>query len=96
MDPSGEVVCAGSMDPFEIYIWSLQTGRLLDVLSGHEGPVSGLAFSPNQVCDLGLVLAIVLLAKNFPSCVGEFMCTVCVRLSICMQYVHTFFESIFW
>ena len=27
-----------------------QTGKLLDVLSGHEGPVCGLALAPNQVC----------------------------------------------
>ncbi|CAG8453180.1 5860_t:CDS:2 [Paraglomus brasilianum] len=47
VDPSGEVICAGSMDTFEIYVWSVQTGKLLDILSGHEGPISGLAFSPN-------------------------------------------------
>lgn len=46
---SGEIVCAGSgsgADSFDIYMWSVQSGRLLDVLSGHEGPVSDLAFSP--------------------------------------------------
>lgn len=47
IDPSGEVVCAGSIDSFDIYIWSVQTGQLLDQLSGHEGPVSTLAFAPN-------------------------------------------------
>jgi periodic tryptophan protein 2 len=47
IDPSGEVVCAGSIDSFEIYIWSVQTGQLLDQLSGHEGPISTLAFAPN-------------------------------------------------
>jgi WD40 repeat protein len=26
----------------------MKTGRLLDILAGHEGPVSGLAFSPRQ------------------------------------------------
>jgi periodic tryptophan protein 2 len=36
VDPSGEIVCAGALDPFEIYVWSLQTGRLLDVLPGHQ------------------------------------------------------------
>ncbi|KAJ2964255.1 hypothetical protein NQZ79_g742 [Umbelopsis isabellina] len=46
VDPSGEVVCAGSMDSFEIFVWSVQSGKLLDVLEGHEGPVSSLAFSP--------------------------------------------------
>ncbi|GAA5960716.1 hypothetical protein JCM3765_007302 [Sporobolomyces pararoseus] len=47
VDPSGEIVCAGGTgDGFEIYMWSTQTGKLIDVLSGHEGPVSSLAFSP--------------------------------------------------
>ncbi|CAI9114031.1 OLC1v1014650C2 [Oldenlandia corymbosa var. corymbosa] len=45
-DQSGEVICAGTLDSFEIYVWSMKTGRLLDVLSGHEGPVHGLMFSP--------------------------------------------------
>ncbi|GAA5878597.1 hypothetical protein JCM16303_002136 [Sporobolomyces ruberrimus] len=47
VDPSGEIVCAGGTgDGFEIYMWSTQTGKLIDVMSGHEGPVSSLAFSP--------------------------------------------------
>nr|ADI46885.1 UTP1f [Volvox carteri f. nagariensis] len=46
VDPGGEVVVAGAVDTFQIYVWSLRTGRLLDVLSGHEGPITGLAFSP--------------------------------------------------
>ncbi|GAA6002410.1 hypothetical protein JCM10207_001106 [Rhodosporidiobolus poonsookiae] len=47
VDPSGEIVCAGGTgDGFEIYMWSTQTGKLVDVLAGHEGPVSALAFSP--------------------------------------------------
>ncbi|KAG7349834.1 WD40 repeat-containing protein [Nitzschia inconspicua] len=44
VDPSGEIVTAGSMDPFHIYAWNLQTGKLLDVYTGHTGPVSQLAF----------------------------------------------------
>ncbi|KAI9160692.1 hypothetical protein LWI28_010718 [Acer negundo] len=36
-DQSGEVICAGTLDSFE-------TGRSLDILSGHEGLVHGLAF----------------------------------------------------
>ncbi|KII87643.1 hypothetical protein PLICRDRAFT_162405 [Plicaturopsis crispa FD-325 SS-3] len=47
VDPSGEVVAAGSIDSFEIFLWSVQTGKLLDVLAGHEGPISSLAFSPS-------------------------------------------------
>ncbi|KAL9100818.1 MAG: hypothetical protein Q9163_003848 [Psora crenata] len=45
VDPSGEVICAGSLDSFDIYVWSAQTGQLLDQLSGHEGPVASLAFA---------------------------------------------------
>ena len=46
IDPSSEVVCAGSTDSFDIYVWSMQTGQLLDQLSGHEGPVNSLSFAP--------------------------------------------------
>ncbi|THC96868.1 hypothetical protein EYZ11_003638 [Aspergillus tanneri] len=45
VDPSGEVICAGSPDSFDIHVWSVQTGQLLDQLSGHEGPVSSLDFA---------------------------------------------------
>lgn len=45
VDPSGEVVCAGSHDSFDIHVWSVQTGQLLDQLTGHEGPVSTLSFA---------------------------------------------------
>lgn len=44
VDSSDEMVCAGSLDPFNIYVWALQTGQLLDVLSGHEGPIACLDF----------------------------------------------------
>ncbi|TXG69241.1 hypothetical protein EZV62_004176 [Acer yangbiense] len=47
-DQSGEVICAGTLDSFEIFVWSMKTGHLLDILSGHEGPVHGLAFSPTN------------------------------------------------
>lgn len=48
VDVSGELVSAGAQDSFEIFLWSMQTGRLLEVLAGHEGPVSCLCFSPVQ------------------------------------------------
>lgn len=47
IDPSSEVVCAASHDSFDIYLWSVQTGALLDELSGHEGPISSLEFTPD-------------------------------------------------
>ncbi|KAG9473021.1 hypothetical protein GDO78_015312 [Eleutherodactylus coqui] len=46
VDGSGDLVCAGAQDAFEVYVWSMQTGKLLDVLAGHEGPVSSVAFNP--------------------------------------------------
>lgn len=46
LDASGELVVAGGRDIFEIYLWSMKLGRLLEVLSGHEGPVVSLAFAP--------------------------------------------------
>lgn len=46
VDTSGEVVAAGSTDTFEVFFWSVQTGKLLDILTGHEGPVSSVMFSP--------------------------------------------------
>eukprot|EP00960_Hanusia_phi_P005682 164873-Hanusia_phi.AAC.1 len=48
LDPSDEIVCAGTQDSFEIFVWSLKTGRLLEVLAGHEGPISCLSFNPIQ------------------------------------------------
>jgi len=45
VDSSGDLIVAGGQDVFEIYLWSLTTGRLVDVLSGHEGPVSAVSFS---------------------------------------------------
>lgn len=47
MDSTGEFVAAGGHDVFEIYLWSIKIGRLLEVLTGHEGPVVSVAFSPS-------------------------------------------------
>ncbi|XP_026466497.1 periodic tryptophan protein 2 homolog [Ctenocephalides felis] len=47
VDSSGELVCAGGQDIFELYLWSMKMGRLLEVLSGHEGPVVSISFSPS-------------------------------------------------
>ena len=49
VDPSGDVVCAGSKDTFQMFVWSMRTGQLLDVFSGHEGPISTLAFNPSTL-----------------------------------------------
>eukprot|EP00667_Euglena_gracilis_P001596 EG_transcript_1595 len=46
LDTSGEVIAAGCADIFDVYVWSAKSGRILEVLSGHEGPVSRVHFSP--------------------------------------------------
>jgi periodic tryptophan protein 2 len=35
------------LDPFHIYCWNIQTGKLIDILTGHTGPVCSLAFQSN-------------------------------------------------
>ena len=44
VEPSGEIVCAGSRDTLAVYVWNVQTAQLLETLAGHEGPISCLAF----------------------------------------------------
>jgi len=48
VDPSGDVVCAGARDTFQVYVFALRTGQLLDVLAAHEGPAVGLSFNPTK------------------------------------------------
>lgn len=31
VDSSGEIICAGCQDVFEIFVWSMKTNRLLEV-----------------------------------------------------------------
>ena len=28
-----------------MFVWSLKTGQLIDIMSGHSGPISGITFS---------------------------------------------------
>lgn len=48
VDASGDLVAAGGLDTFSVHVWAVRTGQLLDLLTGHEGPVSGLEFAPNS------------------------------------------------
>lgn len=47
VDPNGEIVFAGAFDPYDVYSWNVQTGHLLQVISGHQGPLAALAFTNN-------------------------------------------------
>eukprot|EP00768_Dysnectes_brevis_P004911 gnl/Dysnectes_brevis/3558_a4521_694.p1 GENE.gnl/Dysnectes_brevis/3558_a4521_694~~gnl/Dysnectes_brevis/3558_a4521_694.p1 ORF type:complete len:1015 (+),score=364.49 gnl/Dysnectes_brevis/3558_a4521_694:37-3081(+) len=46
VDPSGEIIAAGCGDGnFEVIVWDLKTGSILETLPGHEGPITSLCFS---------------------------------------------------
>ena len=45
VDPMANVVVAGSLDEFVVYVWDIKTGKLLEMLAGHTAPVSALSFS---------------------------------------------------
>lgn len=47
VDGPGSLVAAGSVDTFEAFVWSIQTGILLAVLSGHIAPISAITFNPD-------------------------------------------------
>ena len=46
VDADAELVCAGGDEPYEVYVWSVRSGQLLDALAAHEGPVCALALDP--------------------------------------------------
>lgn len=43
VDSSAELVVASSVENFSIYVWSMENGKLLDVLSGHTAPVVSIS-----------------------------------------------------
>lgn len=43
IDAGGELVMAASHEIANIFIWSLQNSQLLDILSGHAGPISSIS-----------------------------------------------------
>ena len=53
-----EIVTAGSRDTLLIYVWNLQTAQLLETLSGHEGPISCLAFGGDSTTGGAAYLAL--------------------------------------
>lgn len=47
IEPSGEILVGGGNDSFEIYMWEVRSGKIIEILNGHTGPISSLKFSPN-------------------------------------------------
>ncbi|EPY18632.1 periodic tryptophan protein 2 [Strigomonas culicis] len=47
VDGSGELLAVGSSSLNRIYLFAVQTGRVVDTLQGHEGPIACLAFHPS-------------------------------------------------
>lgn len=49
VDKAGDLVIAGAKEVFNIYIWSFETGHLLDILSGHESAISSIDIHGNHI-----------------------------------------------
>lgn len=45
---SGDFIAAGAQNTYEVFIFSLTTGKLLEKLTGHTAPVSCVKFSSNS------------------------------------------------
>jgi len=53
-DQSGELVVACAKELYEIYVWSLETGSLLDVLTGHTSQISGISCFGSTLASVSL------------------------------------------
>lgn len=49
VDKAGDLVIAGAKEVFNIYIWSFESGHLLDILSGHESVISSIDIHGNHI-----------------------------------------------
>lgn len=49
VDSNGEIVCAGALDPYDIFVWNVKNGHLVQVLSGHTAMITSLSFNQNDV-----------------------------------------------
>lgn len=77
--PRGDVVVAGSSD-FTVWMWNAQTGNFMMTFSGHAGPVSCGAFTPD--------------GKSVVTCGGEGDATLrvwdpkCGQAVVCVEGAH--------
>eukprot|EP00672_Neobodo_designis_P025987 CAMPEP_0174851668 /NCGR_PEP_ID=MMETSP1114-20130205/23308_1 /TAXON_ID=312471 /ORGANISM="Neobodo designis, Strain CCAP 1951/1" /LENGTH=948 /DNA_ID=CAMNT_0016086217 /DNA_START=37 /DNA_END=2883 /DNA_ORIENTATION=- len=47
VDPSGELLAAGSSRGSTVTLWSVRTGKIVDEFTGHEAPITALQFHPD-------------------------------------------------
>ena len=46
VDHSGEIVVASSGESSEVFVWSMASGSLVEVITGHTGPVPSISIDP--------------------------------------------------
>ncbi|VDO26263.1 unnamed protein product [Haemonchus placei] len=49
VDHSGDIVVAAAKEVFNIFVWSMENGSLLDVLSGHRSNIAGISMNGNAL-----------------------------------------------
>uniref|UniRef100_A0A0N5BW74 WD_REPEATS_REGION domain-containing protein n=1 Tax=Strongyloides papillosus TaxID=174720 RepID=A0A0N5BW74_STREA len=52
VDATGDLVISMAKDEYKIYIWSMDTGHLVDVVSGHSSRISGISFFGNNLASV--------------------------------------------
>ncbi|KIH51261.1 WD domain, G-beta repeat protein, partial [Ancylostoma duodenale] len=52
VDQSGDIVVAAAKEVFNIFIWSMENGSLLDVLSGHQSNVADISMFGNTLASV--------------------------------------------
>ncbi|GMT18851.1 hypothetical protein PFISCL1PPCAC_10148, partial [Pristionchus fissidentatus] len=52
VDASGDVVCAAAVEVFQIFVWSMENGQLIDVLAGHTSNIADIALRGNTLASV--------------------------------------------
>ncbi|KJH52858.1 WD domain, G-beta repeat protein, partial [Dictyocaulus viviparus] len=52
VDQSGDIVVAAAKEAFQIFVWSMESGSLLDILSGHRSNIAGISMYGNVLASV--------------------------------------------
>lgn len=52
VDQAGDIVVAGAKELFNIFVWSMENGSLLDVLSGHQSNIADISMHGNALASV--------------------------------------------